>query len=59
MTYFSLHISRIHKDLEDIRRIEENKKNTDKKNNFKPQKTKIKKNGSIDDFMKIQWPWLF
>ena len=59
MTYFSLHISRIHKDLEDIRRIEENKKTTNKEVNFKSQKTKIKKNGSIDDFMKIQWPWLF
>ena len=59
MTYFSLHISRIHKDLEDIRRIEENKKNTTKKENFEPQKSKIKKNGSIDDFIKIQWPWLF
>lgn len=59
MTYFSLHISRIHKDLEDIKRIEENKKTTNKKVNFKTQKTKIKKNGSIDDFIKIQWPWLF
>lgn len=60
MTYFSLHISRIHKDLENIREQQENKKEkTDKKVNFKPIKTKMKKNESMDDFIKIQWPWLF
>lgn len=60
MTYFSLHISRIHKDLEDIKERErDNKDNKSKKVDVKLKKTKIRKNNSMDDFMKIQWPWLF
>lgn len=55
MTYFSLHISRIHKDIQEIRE----KDNKDKKVNVKLKNTKMKKNNSTDDFMKIQWPWLF
>jgi hypothetical protein len=58
MTYFSLHISRINKDLHDIKE-RDNKDNKSKKVDVKLKKTKIRKNNSMDDFMKIQWPWLF
>jgi len=60
MTYLSLHIYRINKDLHDIKERErDNKDNKSKKVDVKLKKTKIRKNNSMDDFMKIQWPWLF
>ena len=58
MTYFSLHISRINKDIHEMNE-RDNKDNKSKKVDVKPKKTKIRKNNSMDDFMKIQWPWLF
>ena len=65
MTYFALNLTRIYKDIENIKKSE-NKTDTVEKTLEKtlesPKKVirgVIKKNKSMDDFMKMQWPWLF
>ena len=65
MTYLTLNITRICKDIQDIKNVENERNIEDKrdtqnklKSPKKVMKKIIKKNKSMDDFMTMQWPWI-